>query len=243
MHSSFSECQDSLLWEQFIKNLVYSYNHGCFNSSVHGEMLVTASCLNASIDCIKEKCSFVDISTLPYLFVFIPRYVLAFHIEELITGINNCEDSNIPFYSVVYPKHLDYSNWLMAGIHRLLKYIPAIKDEAIRLFYLFNHLHPGSPFLKNLTFFDIEEFYKLYCLDSKTVCACLDTTTILTLLVIDLIRSDKDHIVLALQKCLEYEKNPVRLFSLILSVMNHLNLYVFILLDWLNRIIFQQSSR
>lgn len=226
MHSFFSECQDPLLWKQFIQNLVYSYDHGCYNGSIHGEMLITASYLNSNTDCINEKCSFVSISALPFLFVFIPQYVLTFHIDEFIAVINTCTDSSAPFYSVVYPKHLDYSNWLWAGIHRLLKYAPTIKDEAMRLFYLIDHLRPETPFLKNLTFCDIEELYKLYCFESKAVCSRLDTTAILTLLMIDLVRSDQSHLLPALQKCLEYEKNPVRLFSLILSTMNHLHLYV-----------------
>lgn len=217
------ECNDLQLWECFVHDLVDSFYQGSFDYHSHGEMLNTSSLFDNNLSMITKAFDFIQNKELPFLFMLMPHYVLTFHSSSFISGLLQCKDKNMAFYSHCYPKYQEYSSWFMAGLHRFLK----TPGDPAPLLGCLTQLPPHSPFFMNLTPLDLQELYRLYLVHPSSIETLLThSSNFLSLLCIHLIQSDVSKLPSILQQCFQYQTKPTLLLKQILSTMSTLKCFV-----------------
>ena len=216
------EVNDPFLWEKFMSELVYSYEHGFLNYREHWQMIETAAFFD-TLATTPYNC--VTVEALPFLFLLMPVYVLTFHYPSFVENLVTRGEKDATFYSLVYPKYEDYSSWFMAGVHRYIRYAANLSN----LFSCLNELSPQSPFLINLTPLDYKELYTIYKLNPQCIeRLLLSSPSMLHIKCLHLIDGTASELQTVLSQCQQLQNDSVSLLKQILMIMNTCSNFVFI---------------
>lgn len=109
---------DQQLWMMILNNLLDSYEKKTFSFIRYPQLASAAHYLNRKLVTYNGQFNNQD---LPFLFLFIPRYILNNYYDIFQEELIKTKNFNRSFYSVSCKNADKYSNWLLAGMHYYLR--------------------------------------------------------------------------------------------------------------------------
>lgn len=228
LHILFSDYASKSLWDCFLKELVYSYDKGLFDYTIHNEMITVASIFDISFTQYSNYISFKSY-LLPFLFVLIPRYILTCYYYDFTQGLLTTKQSSAVFYSRIYSKYQQYSNWFLAGIHRLVKHSSNQQDFQL-LANCLQSLSHSNPFFQNLTNADLMDLFTFaqkspenWQLVEKHI---QSTSSYIKWLIYQVVNCESTQVQSIIQQCLNHQDNTTELLKQILYMMHEMSRFV-----------------
>ena len=230
LHILFSDYGSQSLWNCFLKELVYSYDNGLFDYTIHNEMIIVASIFDIVYTQYTNYIPFKSY-LLPFLFILIPRYILTCYYCDFTQGLLTTKQSSVVFYSRIYSKYQQYSNWFLAGIHRFMKHSSNQQDFQL-LAKCLQSLPPSNPFFQNLTDDDLMDLFT-FAQKSQENWQLVEkhiqpTSSYIKWLIYEVVNCKSTQVQSFIQQCLKHQENTIELLKQILYLMHILNYFVHI---------------
>lgn len=155
---------DKLCWEKCISCLIHFIDSGSFrweqDQQLTNAMEFFDSCVGTNRNTICERLPGIELKTLPYLFLFVPRYVLTFYYDDFLKGVLGTAHFTMVGFSLLFSDASQYSNWFMAGVHVFYSHCDT-RDQFLPMLQCLHSIPSSSSLFSSVTKKDLVAVAKM----------------------------------------------------------------------------------